>query len=83
MQELRHALSDADQQVIQTLVDERIAVACYLVPIDDTTWAIRGSIAVDGDGIVAEFTDFADAQSALEQLAAAGLGPEPFEGSSP
>ena len=64
-------LSDTEQGIVQVLVDEHIHVSCDLVPIDDTTWAIHGSISVDGEVIVAEFHDRADAESALEQLAAA------------
>jgi len=83
MQESRRTLSDANQRVVQTLVDEHIQVSCYLEVIDDKTWAIRGSIAVDGEVIAAEFDTREDAESALEQLSAAGLGAQPFEGSTP
>jgi hypothetical protein len=74
MHVLRHALTEADERVVQALVDEHVEVSCYLVPIDETTWAIQGSIAVDGEVIVAEFRNRADAETALEELAAAGLG---------
>jgi len=42
-----------------------------LVPIDEETWAIYGSIPVDGQVIVAEFDDRAVAESTLERIVAA------------
>ena len=45
-------------------------MSCQLVPIDEHTWAIRGSIAVDGEVIVAEFDNPEDAEIAVEELAA-------------
>jgi hypothetical protein len=74
MQDQRHGLSETEQQIVQVLVDEHVHVSCDLVPIDDETWAIRGSIAVDGEVIVAEFHDRADAETAVEQLYAAEHG---------
>ena len=74
MQDQRHELSETEQQIVQVLVDEHVHVSCDLVPIDDETWAIRGSIAVDGEVIVAEFHDRADAETAVEQLSAAEHG---------
>jgi hypothetical protein len=71
MQDQRHELSDTEQRIVQVLVDEHVHVSCDLIPIDETTWAIHGSISVDGEVIVAEFHDRADAESALEQLSAA------------
>ena len=66
MQDPHHELSDPDQQIIETLIDEHIHVSYDVVPIDDETWAIHASIAVDGEVIVAEFHDRADAETALE-----------------
>ena len=65
MQDPHHELSDPDQQIIETLIDEHIHVSYNVVPIDDETWAIHASIAVDGEVIVAEFHDRADAETAL------------------
>jgi hypothetical protein len=61
----------ANESVVQLLIDEHVHISCDIVPIDDTTWAIHGSIAVDGDVILAEFEDPADAESALQELSAA------------
>ncbi len=50
-------LRPAEERVVRTLIEEHVQVSCQLVPIDDHTWAIHGSIAVDGEVIVAEFDD--------------------------
>jgi hypothetical protein len=42
-----------------------------LLPIDDKTWAIYGSIPGDGEVIAAEFDNRADAEWILERMAAA------------
>jgi hypothetical protein len=65
-----HELPPSEQRVVQELVDEHVHVSCQLVPIDEQTWAIQGSIAVDGEVILAEFDNPEDAELALEQLAA-------------
>jgi hypothetical protein len=70
MFEQRPDLPPSEQRVVQALVDEHVHVSCQLVPIDEQTWAIRGSIAVDGEVILAEFDNPEDAEVALEQLAA-------------
>ncbi len=83
MQDPHHELSDPDQQIIETLIDEHIHVSYDVVPIDDETWAIHASIAVDGEVIVAEFHDRADAETALKQLSAAEHGTTDAETSAP
>jgi hypothetical protein len=70
MHEPRRDLTDADQRVVQEVLDEHVLVS-GLVRIGDQTWAIYGSIPVDGEVIVAEFDNRADAESALEWIAAA------------
>jgi hypothetical protein len=62
--------TDRRRQVVQELIDEHVHVSCDLVPIDGQTWAIHGSIAYEGEVIVAEFQDQADAEAALMELAA-------------
>jgi hypothetical protein len=62
-------LTDAEQRVVREVLDECVLVS-GLVPIGGETWAIYGSIPVDGEVIVAEFDNRADAESALEQIAA-------------
>jgi hypothetical protein len=66
----RHDLPPSERRVVQALLDEYVHVSCQLVPIDERTWAIRGSIAVDGEVILAEFDNAEDAEVALEELAA-------------
>jgi len=66
----RHGLPPSEQRVVQALLDEHVHVSCQLVPIDERTWAISGSIAVDGEVILAEFDSADEAEVALEELAA-------------
>jgi hypothetical protein len=68
--EPRHDLTDAEQRVVQEVLDEHVFVS-GLFPIGDKTWAIYGSIPVDGEVIVAKFDNRADAESALKRIAAA------------
>ena len=71
MQEHQHELPPSEERIVRTLVEEHVTVSCDLVPIDDHTWAIHGSIAVDGEVILAEFDDHDDAELAVEEIAAA------------
>lgn len=66
-------LRPADERVVRTLIEEHVQVSCQLLPIDDHTWAIHGSIAVDGEVIVAEFDDHDEAEIAVEEIAASVL----------
>lgn len=70
MYESPRTFIDTQQRVLRLVLDERVLVS-GLVPIDDRTWAIYGSIPVDGQVILAEFGDRADAESVLEQIDAA------------
>jgi len=56
--------------ILQELLAERREAWCSLVPIDQRTWAIRGSIAYEGEVILAEFESRDDAELAAEKLAA-------------
>jgi hypothetical protein len=69
MHEDRHDLPLAEERIVETLIEEHVHVSRELVPIDEHTWAIRGEIAVDGEIIVAEFDDRADAEIAVEEIA--------------
>lgn len=66
----RHVLPPAAEQVVQELVDEHLQASCQIVPIDEKTWAIWGSIAYEGEVILAEFDTREVAVLALEELAA-------------
>jgi hypothetical protein len=64
-----HDLTEAEQRVVQEVLDEQVPVL-GISPIGET-WAIYGSIPVDGEVIVAEFDNRADAQFVLDEIAAA------------
>jgi hypothetical protein len=70
----RHELPASAERIVQELVDERLHAWCELVLVDEQTWAILGSIAYEGEVILAEFEHREDAQLALEQLAARSPG---------
>ena len=69
-----HELSPSIERVVQALVDEHLEAWCEVVLIVEGTWAIRGSIAYEGEVILAEFDTREDAVLALEELAAADPG---------
>lgn len=54
---------------IEELIDEHAEVAGDIIEVAVNTWAIHGSIAVDGDVIIAEYGTFAEAKTVLDQLA--------------
>jgi hypothetical protein len=60
-----------DSNPEQWIVDENIGVDYNPIPVDDNTWAIHGSIAVDGDVLVEEFSSREDAEAALARIASA------------
>jgi hypothetical protein len=63
--------ANSELGIIQELIDEHLRADCTLVQIDAHTWAIHGTIAVDSNVILAEFSNQEDAQTAIEQLSAA------------
>jgi hypothetical protein len=67
----RSTHGEADRRLVEELIDEHVRVDCNLIPIDANTWAIHGSVAVDGNVILAEFDNKDDAEAALERIAAA------------
>lgn len=70
MQEPRQDLTDAERREVQAVLDDHLAVS-GLAPVGEATWAIYGSIPVDGEVLVAKFDNRSHAESALEQIAAA------------
>jgi hypothetical protein len=50
------------------LVDEHATVAGDVFEIDEHTWAIHGSIPIDGEVLIAEFSREQDAVAVLEEL---------------
>jgi hypothetical protein len=57
--------------ILQELLEERREAWCSVVLIDQRTWAIRGSIAYEGEVILAEFDTREVAELALEWLVTA------------
>jgi hypothetical protein len=53
---------------IEELVDEQAVVDGDVLEIDEHTWAIHGSIGVDGEVIMAEFAREEDARTVLDEL---------------
>jgi hypothetical protein len=77
MDDERGEQSDRGQRIIQGLIDEHVRFHYDMIPIDHQTWAIHGSIVVDGEVILAEFATQDDARYALEQLTRAEGGTAP------
>ena len=59
---------DSQVRFIAELIDDNAIVAGDIVEIDSHTWAIHGSIPVDGDVIMAEFDRLDDARDALARI---------------
>jgi len=55
-------------RLLEQLVEQRVRVAGDVVEVSLGVWAIHGSIPVDGEVILAEFSVLDEAQSALGQL---------------
>jgi hypothetical protein len=66
----RHELTPAAHRTIQELADEHLEAWCVVAPIDERTWAIVGTLAYEGQVILAEFDSREIAELALEELAA-------------
>ncbi len=77
MNDHHHDLPPAHEGVVETLVEEHVHVSCAMFPVDDHTWAIVGSLGVDGDEIVAEFDTHDAADLAVEEIAAAVIEEAP------
>jgi len=66
---MNHEPSAVDQlEFLTELVNSHTEVAGDILRVGVTTWAIHGSIPVDGDVLVAEFDSFEAAKAALTQL---------------
>ena len=53
---------------LEELVEEHATIAGDVIELDTHTWAIHGSIAVDGDVIMAEFDTYDEARAALDSI---------------
>ena len=65
-----------DRQLLflQELVAEHATISSDIVGVGTHTWAIHGSIAVDGEVIVAEYDTPDQARLVLDQLSSADHG---------
>jgi hypothetical protein len=68
-----NAGSESDPQLLflEELAEEHATIAGDVIEIDAHTWAIHGSIAVDGDVIMAEYETEEHARIVLGELGAA------------
>ena len=62
--------SDPQLVFLEELVDEHASIAGDVIEIDAHTWAIHGSIAGDGDVIMAEYDTEEHARIVLHKLSA-------------
>jgi hypothetical protein len=63
--------SDPQLVFLEELVEEHATIDGDVLEIDAHTWAIHGSIAVDGDVIMAEYDTEEHARIALDELSTA------------
>jgi hypothetical protein len=59
---------DPRLHLLEQLIDERVRIAGDVLEVSRGVWAIHGSIPVDGEVILAEFSLIDDARSVLEHL---------------
>jgi hypothetical protein len=59
---------DQTLRLLDQLVDQRVRVAGDVLEVSLGVWAIHGSIPVDGEVILAEFSLLDEARSVLDQL---------------
>jgi len=59
---------DPRLHLLEQLVDERVRIAGDILEVSRGVWAIHGSIPVDGEVILAEFSMVDDARTVLHQL---------------
>jgi hypothetical protein len=59
---------DQTLRLLDQLVDQRMRAAGDVLEVSLGVWAIHGSIPVDGEVILAEFSLIDEARSVLDQL---------------
>ena len=64
----RRTTPDPQLTFLEELVEEHATIAGDVIEIDAHTWAIHGSIAVDGDVIMAEYDTEEHARIVLGEL---------------
>jgi len=86
MNDERHVPSLRPEVMIDVLLQQHARIAGDIVEFNEVTWAIHGSIPVDGEVILAEFDSRENAVAALALLSEAealppALGGDDNEGS--
>jgi hypothetical protein len=71
--------SAADPQLtfLEELVEEHVSIAGDILELDAHTWAIHGSIAVDGEVIMAEYDTEEQARTILDEVSTMERGVMP------
>jgi hypothetical protein len=59
---------DRRLRLLEQLIDQRVPIAGDVLEVSLGVWAIHGSIPVDGEVILAEFSLADEARSVLDQL---------------
>jgi hypothetical protein len=62
------AMVEHEFRLLEQLIDERVRIAGDVLEVSLGVWAIHGSIPVDGEVILAEFSLLDEAKSVLDQL---------------
>ena len=73
MSDPRLGQTDSQLRFLRALLGEHATVAGDVVEISVDTWAIHGSIPVDGDVIMAEYGSRDQARRALDELTATSV----------
>ncbi len=60
---------DAQLNFLAALVEAHTSIAGDILQLGDRTWALHGTIPLDGNVLVAEFETFEEARATLTQLA--------------
>jgi len=59
---------DRQLQFLRALLDDNASIDGDVLQISETTWAIHGDIAVDGEVLMAEFASYEEARYVLDQV---------------
>jgi hypothetical protein len=59
---------DRQLQFLRALLDDNASIDGDVLQISETTWAIHGDIAVDGEVLMAEFASYEEARFVLDQV---------------
>jgi hypothetical protein len=81
----QHGEQQPDDQLLflEALVEGQASIDGDVVEIDAHTWAIHGSIPVDGDVLMAEYDTLERATQVLNELFRSEHGPPNLDGGSP